>query len=71
MKRTKKDQSKQFEWQVTAERTRIKKQSEIVPENLVVQRISPIPAGRMKMYERLVREISFRLVAFANYPYEI
>ena len=52
IKRTKKDQSKQFEWQVTTERIGIKKQPHIVPENLVVQRMSHIPAGRIKKYER-------------------
>ena len=55
MKRTNKDQWKQFEQQVIAKRTGTKKQSHIVPEDLVVQRISPIPTGRMKKYEHLDR----------------
>ena len=53
MKRTNKDQWKQFEQQVAAKRTGTKKQSHIVPEDLVVQRMSPIPTGRMEKYEPL------------------
>ena len=53
MKRTNKDQWKQFEQQVTAKRTGTKKKSYIVPEDLVVQRMSSIPTGRMKKYVSL------------------
>ena len=53
MKRTNKDQWKQFEQQVAGKRTGTKKQSHIVPEDLVVQRMSPIPTGRIKKYEPL------------------
>ena len=42
MKRTNKDQWKQFEQQVPAKRNGTKKQSHIAPEDLVVQRMSPL-----------------------------
>ena len=53
MKRTNKDRWKQFEQQVAAKRTGTKKQSHLVPEDLVVQRMSPIATGRIKKYEPL------------------
>ena len=45
MKRGNKDQWKNFEPQVAAKRTANKKQSHIVPEDIVVQRLSAIPTG--------------------------
>ena len=53
MKRTNKDQWKQFEQQVAAKRTGTKNQSHIVPEDLGVKRMSPIPSVIMKKYKPL------------------
>lgn len=53
MKIANKDQRKQFEQQVTAKRTGTKKQSHIVPEYMVLQKMAPIPTGRIKKYEPL------------------
>ena len=50
-KKKNKNQWKQFEQQVTAKRTRTRKQSHVVPEDLVVQSMSPFPTGRMKKYK--------------------
>lgn len=64
MKRTNNNQSKQFEWQVTTKRIRTKKQSHIVPKDLVVNRMSLIPTDARDF-------VPFTNLPFTNYPSEI
>lgn len=52
MKRTSKDQLKQFEQQVTGKKTGTKKHWHIVPEGFIVQRMLTSLAGRMEKHER-------------------
>ena len=52
MKRTSKDQLKQFEQQVTGKKTETKKHWHIVPEDFIVQRMLTSLAGRMEKHER-------------------
>lgn len=52
MKRTSKDQLKQFEQQVTGKKTGTKKHWHIVPEDFIVQRMLTSLAGRMEKHER-------------------